>query len=196
MLVKDVMTTEPVTVTTRTPVKTALTLLARHRVTSLPVLDRDQRICGVVSEADLIRDLVARDPRAHELVLGDDRADLPQTVGDVMTPHAITVQAETDLALAVELVTSTSVKSLPVIDHHDRVVGMLSRSDVVRVLARADDAIAGEVDALLTSVGLDGWFAEVTNGRAVLTGPDDTSDAATAYVVAGTVPGVLSVEVG
>jgi CBS-domain-containing membrane protein len=189
------MTTKPVTVTPKTPVKAALALLARHQITSMPVLDAEQRICGVVSEADLIRNLVARDPRAHERVLNDDWADLPETVRDVMTPHAITVHSETELAVAVELVTSTSVKSLPVVDHHDRVVGMLSRCDVVRVLARADDVLASEIDALLTSVGLKDWLAEVTNGRVELSGPDDTRDRTVAHLVARTVPGVVSVHV-
>ena len=55
---------------------------------------------------------------------------------------------------------------------------MLSRSDVVRVLARADDDLARDVDALLASVGLRDWLVEVNDGTVALTGPDDSPDRA------------------
>jgi CBS-domain-containing membrane protein len=193
MLVRDVMTHEPVSVVEETPVKVAIALLARHHITSMPVLTRSGQLCGVVSEADLIRDLVDADPRAHELPVDREWHDRPRDVGDVMTPHAITVRPETELAVAVELITTTSVKSVPVVDGTGRPVGMLSRSDVVGVLARADTDLAREVDALLTSVGLHDWVVEVVDGSVTLSGPEHSPDAAVARVVAGTVPGVIDV---
>ena len=59
MLVRELMTVDPVTVRPDTPVKAALTLLDERNVTTLPVVTPSGRIAGVVSEADLIRDLVA-----------------------------------------------------------------------------------------------------------------------------------------
>jgi CBS-domain-containing membrane protein len=193
MLVRVLMTPDPVTVSPGTPVKTALRLLAEHEISAMPVLDRHGRLRGVVSEADLIRDLVSPDPRTHELAGPEEPLDRPRVVNDVMSAHAVTVHPETDLALAVELITSTTVKSLPVLDHDERVVGMLSRSDVVRVLARADDDLARDVDTRLASVGLDDWVADVTDGSVSLTGPEGSPDRAMAYLVAGTVPGVVEV---
>jgi CBS-domain-containing membrane protein len=196
MLVKDVMTNDPVTVTDDTPVKVAITHLARHRITAMPVLTRSGRLCGVVSEADLIRDLVDVDQRAHEIPLDEQPwHDRPCVVGDVMTPHAVTVRPETELATAVELITSTSVKSVPVVDAKGRLVGMLSRGDVVQMLARADADLEREVGALLTSVGLDDWAAEVTDGAVSLSGPDGSTNQGLARVVASTVPGVVEVRV-
>ena len=195
MLVKDLMTDRPVTVTRDTLVKEALRLLATHAITSMPVLGRSGEVCGVVSEADLIRDLVSDDPRSHEIPLDDPWRDHPARVEDVMTPHAVTVRPETDLAVAVELITSTSVKSVPVVDVHERLVGMLSRSDVVRVLARADDELERAVDALLQSMGLDNWVADVTDGTVALTGPEGSTEGAIARLVAGTVPGVVEVRI-
>ena len=196
MLVKDVMTHDPVTVAEDTPVKVAIAHLARHRITAMPVLTRSGRLCGVVSEADLIRDLVSADPRAHELPLDDEPwHDRPCVVGDVMTPHAVTVEPDTELARAVELITSTSVKSVPVVDATGRVVGMLSRGDVVQMLARADADLEGEVDALLTSVGIEGWYAEVSDGTVSLAGPEGSASEGLARLVAGTVPGVVEVHV-
>jgi predicted transcriptional regulator len=135
---------------------------------------------------------VRPDARAHERPVGDVE-DICQVVAEVMSPHAITVHPDDDLADAVELLTSTVVKSVPVVDHDGRLVGMLSRSDVVRVLARADDDLARDVHALLTSVGLDDWFAQVNDGTVSLIGPENSPDRTLAHLVAGTVPGVVAV---
>jgi CBS domain-containing protein len=192
MLVRELMTQDPVTVTPATPVKVALAFLAEHRITSLPVLGSHGRLRGVVSEADLIRDRVHPDQRAHERPV-DSAWDVPRLVAEVMTTHAVTVHPDDDLADAVELLTSTVVKSVPVVEHDGQLVGMLSRSDIVKVLARADEDLAGEVHALLVSVGLHDWFAQVTDGTVSLTGPDDSPDRTMAHLVAGTVPGVVAV---
>lgn len=177
MLVHDVMTKDPVTVQRGTSVKKALVLLARHGVTSLPVVGSGRQIHGVVSEADLIRESVARDPRVQETPLEGCAVTPPMKVDEVFTPHAVVVHPDDDLATAVELMTSTSVKSLPVVDRKDRLVGIVSRSDVVRLLARADSAIEGEVDELVRSLGYPNWLVEVHDG------------------VVGTVPGVVEVRV-
>ena len=110
-----------------------------------------------------------------------------------MTPHAVTVHPNTDLAVAVELVTSTTVKSVPVVDAKGRLVGMFSRSDVIRAFDRADEDLAREVSETLASVGLGDWVAEVSDGSVSLSGPDNSADQAIAQVVAGTVPGVIDV---
>lgn len=183
------MTRDPVTVRPFTTVKQALRVLAEHRVTVLPVMSGD-RVVGVVSEADLVRDLLAPDPRAHE-ILPTRRPDRPRVVEEVMSTHVLTAHPETDLAEAVDLLTSSSAKCLPVVDRHDRLRGVLSRSDVVRLLARDDERIEAEVDELLRSSGLPGWLVEVHDGEVVLAGPDDGGDVA--RLLAGTVPGVLEV---
>ena len=192
MLVRELMSKDPVTVTPATPVKTALTLLAEHAITSMPVLEHGQ-VCGVVSEADLIRDRVTVDSRAHELRVDPHRPARPDVVGEVMTRHAVTAHPEDDVADVVELLTSTTIKSMPVVDHDGSLVGMLSRSSVVQVLARADEDLAKDVDAALTWVGLGAWIADVTDGVVVLSGPDGSTDGAVAQLVAGTVPGVVEV---
>ncbi len=194
MLVREAMTATPVTVRAETPVKKALAILAEHRITSLPVVGGGHRLLGVVSEADLIRDLVGEDPRAHLLPVDDHWHDRPGRVEDVMTPHAVSVHPDTELKQAVELMTTTTVKSVPVVDDHGRVVGMLSRADVVRVLARADESLAGDVSALLASAGLEGWEASVDEGVVTLHGTEGSPDRAVAHVLARTVPGVVDVQ--
>jgi CBS domain-containing protein len=193
MLVRELMTADPVTVTTATPVKTALGLLAEHRITSMPVLGRKGRLRGVVSEADLIKNLVLPDQRAHERPVHDEWVDRPVLVSEVMSPHVVAVHPQDDLADVVELLTTTTVKSVPVVDQQGRLLGILSRSDVVRVLARTDEDLAREVDSLLAWVGLGEWVADVTDGVVALTGPERSGDRAMAHLVARTVPGVVEV---
>jgi CBS domain-containing protein len=194
MLVRQVMTTDPVTVRAGTAVKVALRLLDENDISSLPVTDERGRVIGVVSEADLIRDLVGPDQRLHEIPV----ADPPPSQGyvdEVMTTHAITVHPETDLAEAVDLVTSTGVKCLPVVDEHDRVVGVVSRRDVVRMLARADETLEQEVDALLVSAGMPDWLVDVHDGIAEISGPASARERTLAKTLARTVPGVVAVNV-
>jgi CBS domain-containing protein len=192
MLVREVMTADPASVQPDTSIKEALGLLAELRVTSLPVVTANREVCGVASEADLIRDLLPRDRRAHEIPPTDTRTP-PKAVGDVMSGHPVTVHADTDLVEAIELMTSTTVKSLPVVDRKGRLEGMLSRSDIVRLLARADQDLEREIDELLRSSGLEGWYVQVTDGTAHLVGPEGTRDELVARLLAESVPGVIDV---
>lgn len=196
MLVADVMTREPVTIGRDRSVKDALALLARHAVTALPVVDAEQRVIGVVSEADLIRDHVPADPRARLRPLGYDADPHPSRfVGEALTPHPLTVHEHDDLAVAVELMTSTGIKSLPVVDERHRVVGVVARSDVVRMLARSDAEIAAELEEAYRSLGRTDWLVTVVDGIVDVEGPETDADRSLADVVARTVGGVTEVRV-
>jgi CBS domain-containing protein len=195
MLVREVMTPEPVTVHPDTATKVALRMLDERAITSMPVV-QDGRIVGVVSEADLVRDAVPRDGRTHLLPTEDEasRQVSASCVLDVMNRHPLTVEANLDLADAVDLMTSTAVKSVPVVDRAERVVGMLSRRDVVHLLARGDDLISQELDALNVSLGVD-WLVDVCDGVVTVEGPVGDKDRALATTAAATIPGVRSVTV-
>ena len=195
MFVQEVMSREPATVTADTTIKRAASLLAGRQITALPVVDDDGRVCGLVSEADLIRDAFAADPRSRMIPDDDQGRSLMRCVSDVMTPHAITVHESTDVAQAVELMTSTSIKSLPVVDDRQHVVGMISRSDLVRIRARSDDTIGRAVDELFVSLGHSDWLVDVTDGEVQIDGPVTGQDRSVAEVAAGTVAGVVSVKV-
>jgi CBS domain-containing protein len=196
MLVREVMSNGAITVPLGTPVKSALATLARAGITSLPVVNDAGKLCGIVSEADLIRDGVCSDVRKHEIRQEYVAVDRPAHVDDVMTPHVLTVDPDTDLAEAIELMTSTGAKSLPVLGRRGRLLGVVSRSDVVRMLARADDDLERDVDAALAFVGLCDWLVEVTDGTVELIAPArGFHDRDLARVVASTVPGVIDVRI-
>ncbi|MGY2703123.1 CBS domain-containing protein [Nocardioides sp. HB32] len=195
MLVRDLMTPDPVTATAETGIKQALTRLADLGITSMPVVDDRGRLCGIVSEADLIREVVPRDPRAQERPVVVEPLYPPGTVGEVCTRSAASVRIDDDVASAVELMTALSAKSVPVLDDGGRLVGILSRSDVVQALARSDDVIAADIDDLLGSLGHTDWLVEVEDGVVTVGGPSGSPERSLAVVVARTVPGVVEVHV-
>ena len=149
MLVRDVMTTHAVTVRPDARVKQAIELLDDHQITAMPVVDGDGRLVGVVSEADVLRDALLPDRRAHEIPSHAEGRTKVLTVGDVMTRLPMSVTANADLAAAASVLVDTAIKSLPVVDGDGRVVGIVSRRDVIAVLAKRDPLIEAEVDELL-----------------------------------------------
>jgi CBS domain-containing protein len=195
MYVQDVMTRQPTTVTADTAAKRAAALLSEGRITSLPVLDAVGRLCGVVTEADLIREVFAPDSRAHMLPAAHDEPVRATSVSEVMTANATTVHESTDLAGAAEIMTSTGFKSLPVVDAAGRLVGVVSRSDLIRVRARSDELIGREIDALLVSLGHSDWVVDVDDGTVEIAGPATELDQSIAQVTAHTVAGVVTVRV-
>jgi CBS domain-containing protein len=190
MLVREVMSSPAVTVRGDASLKEAISLLERHDVSAMPVVDGAGRLVGVVSEADVIRELVAPDQRTHEIPVRLTTAPLAQRVADVMTTHPITVDSETDLAVATELMTSSAIKSLPVVDH-GRVAGVVSRRDVIRVLARPDLKIEAEVDELFRRAGRD-WLVDVADGVVVVDGPSGEAERQLAEAMTRSVPGVVA----
>lgn len=195
MLVRDVMTTPAITVGIDMSIKEALALLDEHAITALPVVGSDHRVVGVVSEADLIREGIQPDIGRHVAHAPAERQLPPaHAVGEVMSWHLVTVSPDADLSEAVELMTTTTVKSLPVVDEKDRVVGVVSRRDVVHVLARPDAVLEAEADDLLRRLGLD-WLVDVLDGVATVTGPVTDHESAMATSALSVIPGITGVAV-
>lgn len=128
MLVRDIMSSPAVTIRADDDLAEATRLLDRLNLTTLPVVDCDLRLVGIVSEADVISRLATT--TSHE---PDERA----RVGDLMTERVLTAAADDDVVRVVELMRGTILKSLPVL-LHGRVVGMVSRRDIVRAIAQGD----------------------------------------------------------
>jgi len=191
MLVRDVMTTQVVSVRPEARVKEAIQLLDDHQITAMPVVDAEGRLVGVVSEADVLRDALMPDRRTHEIPVAIEGRTKVLTVNDVMTHLPMSVTADADLSIAASVLVDTAIKSLPVVDG-DRVVGMVSRRDVIAVLAKRDPLIEAEVDELLRSAEVD-CEVEVLDGVVRLDGPAEPHQREIARVLAGTVPGVVGV---
>jgi CBS-domain-containing membrane protein len=191
MLISEVMTAPAVTVSPDTTIQEALRLLDDHQITTLPVVDRHGALTGIISEADLLADAGALDvPAGSSVRLSIPGA--PRRVGELMTRLVVTVSVDGDLDEAVDLMTSTMIKSLPVIEN-DRVVGVVSRSDIIHLLATRDQRIRRHVTDLLHDES--DWLVDVYDAEVVITGPDGEHERKVAEVLAGSVPGVVAVHV-
>jgi CBS domain-containing protein len=188
------MTAPAITVRPETAIRQVIRMLHEHSVTAFPVVDDDGRLVGVVSEADVILDSVPPDPRAHEIPVHLSSGPFLTQVSEVMNHHPLTTPVDGDLAEAAELMTSTMVKSLPVVDG-ETVVGVVSRRDIIAALARSDDAIEAEIDDLVRQLGMD-WLVEVEDGVVLVQGPVNAREQELARTLVGTVPGAVGIRFG
>jgi CBS-domain-containing membrane protein len=180
--VSDVMTTSVVTVDRITPYKEIARLLAAHRVSGLPVVKMGRAVAGVVTEADLLN---AQAAIARRLRSGAGRTWWPRgrqhpalTAGELMTSPAITVSLDATVPAASRLMNTHHVRMLPVVDAHDRIVGIVSRRDLLSVFLRPDGDIAQDIRKLLDEIlSTAPGDADVTvrDGVVTLTGTLDPS---------------------
>ena len=133
MKIDDVMTSPVITIKADAPVQAAAALLASHGFTALPVLDEKDGVLGIVTEADLLRGRVYPE--------GFPSVTTPATVGGVMTPVPSVMRPEADLADVVSLMIEEGRRSVPIVDG-GRLVGIVTRRDVVRVIARGETTSA------------------------------------------------------
>jgi CBS domain-containing protein len=173
--VADVMTREVVRVAPETGFRGILALLAEFHITAVPVVDGDDRPIGIVSEADLMRVQAAQDDPSGLLAApaaGGGRE--AATAGELMTSPAICTSPGTSVVAAARLMNRHQVKRLPVVDGNGRLVGMVSRSDLLRVFLRDDQAIRSEIveDVLAQVAGVSPAEVgvEVDQGRVTLSG--------------------------
>jgi CBS domain-containing protein len=163
--VSDVMTTDVVVVEPGTPFKELATLLRERRLSALPVIDTDRNLVGIVSEADLILKQEYGDPndrprgRRHRR----DRVKAGgETAAGVMTTSVVTIEPEATFARAARLMHRHGVKRLPVVDRDGKLVGIVSRTDLLKIYLRTDPEIREEVEDRLC--GSPGWIVPGTIG--------------------------------
>jgi CBS domain-containing protein len=191
VLTRELMSEPVVTVRPRTPAKAAIALLAAHGFTALPVVD-DGRLVGVVTESDLLRGRVVTDARTSHAP-----ATTPETtVGAVMTRDPRTVAPNTDVAKVARLMLDERLRSVPVLEN-GLVVGVVTRRDLLRVLARDDLDILADVRRRLAAYGGRArWAVTVSDGAVTVVDDfDDAPDRHVARVLAESVPGVQAVTV-
>lgn len=192
MLVREIMTSPAFSVTPDAPIDDALRLMAERRVTALPVA-QDGRLVGVLSEIDLLRRAVQPDARAHARPLRESDP-LPTTVAEIMTADPRSTTERADVADLVTLFTTSSFKSLPVV-RGDELVGVVSRSDVIRALWRPDDELRADVVAAFAEFGQDRWDLTVTGGVVHIAGAGSARERDVATAIARSVLGVRRVVV-
>jgi len=156
--VEDVMTTSVVTVDRITPYKEVARLLTEHKISGLPVLSMGRHVAGVVTEADLLvlEEQTARralrsgshGPRWH--VRTEHHPVL--TAGQLMTAPAITIHPDAPVPSAARLMNTHHVMMLPAVDEKGKLVGVVSRRDLLSVFLRPDSEIADDVRQVVGEV--------------------------------------------
>ena len=177
--VSDVMTTTVVTVDRITPYQEIDRLLTRHRISGVPVLKMGREVVGVVSETDL---LAAEDERRRQARMADSigrRWRLRQhphvrlTAGALMTSPAITIGPDATIPAAARLMNTDHISRLPVVDEDGKLVGIVSRRDLLSIFLRSDAEIAHDARQVLDELPLadaKAVIAEVKHGVVTLTG--------------------------
>ncbi|GAB2449148.1 CBS domain-containing protein [Streptomyces incanus] len=177
--VAELMTRNVVRAPRDMPFKEIVRLLEDNDITAVPVVDELDRPMGVVSEADLLRkssaqpDPFGRTPIPH--LEAWDRAKAEGTrAEELMSAPAVCARPEWTMVEAARLMAAQNVKRLPVVDETDRLQGIVSRSDLLRIFLRRDDAIHDEItgDVLQRTLGpaAERVTVEVHEGKVTLDG--------------------------
>jgi CBS domain-containing protein len=192
MRVSDVMTTEVTTVPADMPLESVAALLVERRISGVPVLDARERLVGVVSQHDLVRSVAGMTNGRR----GPRRGSGPLT-RDVMSRPAVTIPVQRSASAAAALMNAHKVSRLPVLDGK-RLVGIVTRADLVRAFARGDDAIEQEIwsDVVLRGVHVNPRLLQIRieGGEVTVSGEVETRGKAERLVeYLERVPGVVSV---
>jgi len=150
--VKDVMTTRVIFVRKGASFREMAATLREHRISAFPVLDDDRKVIGVVSEADLLtkQALDSGEDGMPGMITGllryrEQAKARGITAGDLMTSPPVTVRPEDTVEHAARLMYMRRVKRLPVVNAAGRLVGIISRADVLSVFDRPDSEIRAEI---------------------------------------------------
>jgi len=199
------MQRDVVTVAPETSLKDVAALLVERRISGLPVCTEDGRVVGVVSEADIVQKEQTDDfgssallGRLLDQAYGDGLRFAARTVGGAMTAPALTVRSRDDVSQAAHLMVSKRVNRLPVVDG-SRLVGIVTRSDLVRAFHREDTAILHEIedDVLRSMLWMDPETLDVSveDGLVRLAGSVETKTIAEIVrACVRRVPGVVDVD--
>jgi CBS domain-containing protein len=195
MKARDAMTSPAITINQEATLREAGDVLARHRISALPVVDDDRQLVGILSQMDLIRFNTAESPRAAEAQPQSSEPE-PMRVADIMTVEVVTVSPETDLHTVAKRLSESRIRQVPVLSDAE-VVGVVSRRDLIKWMARSDAALTLDISAVLSDEArrLANLEVSVHQGVAHIEGEGAPDTLALAAKLARTVPGVLDTRV-
>jgi CBS domain-containing protein len=205
MKVEDVMTREVITVRPETPLREVAAQLAERKISGVPVVAADGEVLGVVSEGDILFKERGPSPHRGKLARLLDPSGLEgqlkleaRLAKEAMSAPAVTIEPGRSIAQAAQTMLERTVNRLPVVKD-EKLVGIVTRADLVRAFVRPDADIAHEIreDVILRTLWITPESVSVTveNGDVRLVGDLETKqDAELASAFVGRVPGVVSVD--
>lgn len=203
MKVKDIMTVNVAAVGQDATLKQAAELMVERGISGVPVINREGRVLGVLSETDIVPKAASRPESAGMIGLFasrkvDERHRRAVTAADAMTAPAVTIEADASIAEAARLMVDHDVSRLPVV-LAGKLVGIVSGADIVRAFTRTDDAISEELEQSIHDHNL--WDClkeldvEVIGGEVKIAGRVNAGTVARIIeALAWRVPGVVSVD--
>jgi CBS-domain-containing membrane protein len=181
--VQEIMTARVIWVSKDATFREMAVALREHRVSAFPVVDDDHKVIGVVSEADMLaKEALGDEPGVLAGILHrrDQAKARGVTAGDLMTATVVAVRPDDTVEHAAKLMYDRRVKRLPVTDADGRLVGIISRADVLSVFDRTDEAIRKEITegVLLGEFLTDPLIFSVTvkDGIVTLSGRPETNE--------------------
>ena len=144
----EIMTPTPITVKASTDLKEAIELLAKNKISGVPVVDDDGKLEGILSESDLMWQESGVEPPPYIMILDSiiylqnpGRYDkeihkaLGQTVGEVMTDKPISIKSDRTIKDAAQILHHKKIRRLPVVDNLEKVIGIVTQGDIIREMA-------------------------------------------------------------
>jgi CBS domain-containing protein len=182
----DVMSSPVVTVPPDISLKEVAAILVEHGINAVPVVDTNDRLIGIVSEADLLS--LETGP-----VLGSTTVR-PRKASEVMRQSVYTLAGDTDAAAAARLMLRHRLKSVPV-GAGERVVGMVARRDLLRLIARSDHDIQADLERRLKEeiLALQRLTVSVAGGVVTIDAASGALACQLLEGIASQVPGVVEV---
>jgi len=146
-LVKDIMSRKVITAVTNTPVRKIIDLFAANKVMSIPVVDKDNRVKGIITQKDIDLRFENIDAPLSLNILGsifylDDlekfneelKKKLGQFAVDIMTSPALAITEDSSLDEVLKYMDKNNIYRIPVVDKDDNLVGMVTNTDIIREL--------------------------------------------------------------
>jgi CBS domain-containing membrane protein len=140
--VEDVMTGDVISIQKYDDINLAVKILSENNISGIPVVDKQNHVMGLISEADVLSTVGVR--RGHTFkdiikhILGEPLPErkMGDLVGDIMTSPDITTKRDADISDVAKIMDEMRIKRLPVVDGDNRLIGIISRGDIVKAMSQ------------------------------------------------------------
>ena len=142
MHVQDVMTQNVLSITKFESIMVVADILTEKNISGLPVVDKDNRVLGIITQADILsmvgvrREHTFKDLLKHMLGEALPERRIGDHVGDIMTSPALTIKPDANIAEAVRIMEEKRIRRLTVADDKNRLIGIITRADILKAVIK------------------------------------------------------------
>ena len=142
MLVKDVMTKDVISVMKYESIVRVATILSERNISGIPVVDREKKVIGIITQADILsvvgirREQTLKDLLKHMLGEPLPQRRIGDLVGDIMTSSVLTIGPDANIAEVARIMDEKKIRRLPVVNEKNELLGIISRADILRAVIR------------------------------------------------------------